>query len=215
MKLEQTLEYLGLDELPKAATTTSQKKMACLVERVTGVRDYAIAKNGGIVADIGFVSSVKRIIEFYPEPTKKEKKEAELPPPAEELPNIDLSKVEIVNKVDEFPPKFDEFNAEELPKVFVLKNALSVDEYQKAAEEELAAHLDKHIPSIEEIQRATDLADLEEIIPPELPLTGIPTPSAREQMIAFLETQRNKRSTLDTRTDEQLSDMCRRFGKEF
>jgi hypothetical protein len=34
-------------------------------------------------------------------------------------------------------------------------------------------------------------------------------------MIAFLETQRNKRATLDTKTDDQLSEMCKRFGKEF
>jgi hypothetical protein len=187
MKLDQTLEYLGLDELPKPGTSTSQKKMACLVERVTGVKDYAIAKNGGIVADIGFVSSVKRIIEFYPEPTKKEK----AVPKAEEPAVTEAPIVPIV------------------PEVPVVPKAPTEDNSDDEKDESDADNTEEPIEPLAQQQQG--VKDLEEIFPEDTQ----PTHSVRELMIAFLETQRNKRATLDTKTDSQLADMCKRFGKEF
>jgi hypothetical protein len=193
MKLDQTLEYLGLDELPKPGTSTSQKKMACLVERVTGVKDYAIAKNGGIVADIGFVSSVKRIIEFYPEQTKKEKAAPKVDEPAkEETPVI--------------PP---------IPVVPIVPEPPSEDDSDDEKDEPDADNTEEPIEEL--TQQQQDVKDLEEIFPPtpEAEPTGEQPTSTRDLMIAFLETQRNKRATLDTKTDLQLADMCKRFGKEF
>jgi hypothetical protein len=213
MKLDQTLEYLGLEELPKAGTSTSQKKMACLVERVTGVKDYAIAKNGGIVADIGFQSSVKRIIEFYPEVAKKDK-DAKAEP---ELTKIDPPKVELTST--DLVDSLNSLEEKEIPSVIIpIENIEREDELENK----------------ELTQQEQDVKDLEEIFPtspeqeinlsslsavtdlfPEEPLIDPQPVSPRSLMIAFLETQRNKRATLDTKTDDQLSEMCKRFGKEF
>ena len=159
MKLQQVLEYLELEQLPQAGTSTSQKKCACLVERVTGVKDYAIAKNGGIVVDLNFTASIKRIVEFYPVQKKKEPEVTVIPPP---IPTEDLA-----------------------PKIEGTTEGT--------------------------IGGTTDMADLEEVFPSKDPQPV----SKRGLMIAFLETQRNKRATLDLKTDDQLAEMCKRFGKEF
>lgn len=172
MKLQQTLEYLELEQLPEAGTSTSQRKCACLVERVTGVKDYAIAKNGGIVADLNFTASIKRIVEFYP--VSKKKLEEQLSKFADEM--------ERVYEIDQ-----------------PVKDAV-VESISKSAE-----ILELTQPQQSEVNVAFDKM-----------ITKDPQPvSKRELMIAFLETQRNKRASLDLKTDEQLTEMCKRFGKEF
>jgi len=65
MKKQEVLNYLGIEELPLPCAT-STKKCAALVKRTTGLQDYVICKNGGVVVDKKGRASIVKIIEFYP-----------------------------------------------------------------------------------------------------------------------------------------------------
>lgn len=66
------MDYLGLEKLP-IPEQDALHKCVVLVERINGVKDYAIAQERRIIADIGFTAPIVSIIEYYP--TRREKKE--------------------------------------------------------------------------------------------------------------------------------------------
>ena len=65
MTKEDVLTFLGIEELPKSAKL-SNERCAALVERQSKVKDYVIARGGGIILDKCYKSPILRIIEFYP-----------------------------------------------------------------------------------------------------------------------------------------------------
>ena len=77
MKLQEALDYLNLESLPKAEQKSNNKCIA-LVRRTNNTKDYAIVHNGGIIADIGFKAAIIEILEYYPK--RREGKEQEVPP---------------------------------------------------------------------------------------------------------------------------------------
>lgn len=207
MKLEAALQYLGWDKLPTPGEPTPRTKCVCLVERVTGLKDYAISREKDICADLGYTSSVKRIIEFYPE--KKSKKEtdriaseeratAELKAKEEAEKAAEISRLEAEAKAKDEAEKLAAFEKAE-------KERLQA-EYQIALEADLKAEEEARHQEIPVSEPEQEEPEDEE----EIPTTS--TPPSREAMISFLVMHRNKRETLELKSDEQLSEMAKRFG---
>lgn len=65
MKLQEALSYMGWEKLPKAEKS-SGNKCPVLVQRTTGEKDYAIANDFRIIADLNFKAGVVKILEYYP-----------------------------------------------------------------------------------------------------------------------------------------------------
>lgn len=107
MKLQEVLNYMGWDKLPKAEKS-SGNKCPVLVKRTTGEQDYAISNNFHIVADINFKASIVSVIEYYPMHREKPVEvEAKVTEPVEEKTKrekmIDFllfhkNKLEVINK---------------------------------------------------------------------------------------------------------------------
>lgn len=71
MEITQALELMKLDKLPASSNNPSAKCIA-LVERVSGIKDYAIVNKVGIVCDKGSKSAIRKVIEYYPAKKKQE-----------------------------------------------------------------------------------------------------------------------------------------------
>ena len=79
MKLQEALSYMGWEKLPKAEKS-SGNKCPVLVQRTTGEKDYAIANDFRIIADLNFKAGVVKILEHYP--MHREEKQVSTEPPA-------------------------------------------------------------------------------------------------------------------------------------
>lgn len=100
MEITQALELMKLEKLPATSNNPSAKCIA-LVERVSGIKDYAIVNKVGIVCDKGSKSAIRKVIEYYP--TKKKQEDAVV----EEVvvPEVVVEEVVVEVPVVPEPPK--------------------------------------------------------------------------------------------------------------
>lgn len=80
MKLQEALSYMGWEKLPKAEKS-SGNKCPVLVQRTTGEKDYAIANDFHIVADINYKAGIVKVLEYYPMHREEKQKAEPVPAP--------------------------------------------------------------------------------------------------------------------------------------
>lgn len=108
MEITQALELMKLDKLPASSNNPSAKCIA-LVERVSGIKDYAIVNKVGIVCDKGSKSAIRKVIEYYPAKKKQEEvvvEEVVVPEIVIEEPDVEEPELEVAEEPE--PPVLSE-----------------------------------------------------------------------------------------------------------
>lgn len=103
MEITQALELMKLEKLPASSNNPSAKCIA-LVERVSGIKDYAIVDKVGIVCDKGSKSAIRKVIEYYPAKKKQEEvvvEEVVVPEIVVDEPVVEESEQEVDVAVEE------------------------------------------------------------------------------------------------------------------
>lgn len=103
MEITQALELMKLEKLPASSNNPSAKCIA-LVERVSGIKDYAIVNKVGIVCDKGSKSAIRKVIEYYPAKKKQEEMVAEevvVPEPVIDEPVVEEPELEVAEEPEE------------------------------------------------------------------------------------------------------------------
>lgn len=126
MEITQALELMKLEKLPASSNNPSAKCIA-LVERVSGIKDYAIVNKVGIVCDKGSKSAIRKVIEYYP--AKKKQEEVVALEPVVEKPVVEEPTVSERQKMIEYlvskkmnKGKLDTKSDEELVKIMTIYN---------------------------------------------------------------------------------------------
>lgn len=123
MEITQALELMKLEKLPASSNNPSAKCIA-LVERVSGIKDYAIVNKVGIVCDKGSKSAIRKVIEYYPAKKKQEEvvvEEVVVPETVVDEPVVEAPEPEVTEE--------PELEAAEEPEPPVLSERQKMIEY--------------------------------------------------------------------------------------
>lgn len=212
MKKQEVLDFMKWDELPKSAKA-SNLKCPVLVERTNKARDYAISNKGKIVADKKFKAMITKVIEYYPEKVITKADIAKI-----EADRIAAKKKEKAAADKIIADKAIAEKAEAEAKAKVIADAKIVAD-RLAAEEKAAEKAAEEAKAIADKVIADEKAAEEKAIADKAEAAKIDAdknkPTVREAMIEFLVSKKSKREVVETKTNDELITLCKKFGKEF